>query len=207
MTLPSRTASGPVDRSRPPRPRTARPLTGRCNTATVLVRVAAAVALSAAALAGCSGDDGGADVDAASDPYAGQTDGDWQVQEAVDLAADDPLATRERPPLDWYGEYVRSDHTEMIRLSGHDASLGEARSEYEQLGFELSDVTVRGWGHGVAGNHPTDASSPEVLLVPSGSRTLMALSYDVPLEVLLEFMGSVEGAERDEWVDAGGVIR
>lgn len=177
------------------------------HTARVLVRLAVAVALSAAALTACSDDDAASDVNAPSDPYAVQTDDDWQVQQAVDLAADDPLATMERPALDWYGEYVRSDHAELVRLSAHDVGLSDARSDYEQLGFELSDVTVPGWGDGAAGNHPADASGPEVLLVPSGERTLVALSYDVPSGVLLEFMASVEGADRDEWVAAGGVIR
>lgn len=136
-----------------------------------------------------------------------QTDDGWQVQEAVDLATDDPLATRQRPPLDWYGEYVRSDYTEMVRLSGHAASLTDTRSKLEELGFEFRDVTIPGWEDGVAGSQPGDESSPEVLLVSSGKRTLMALSYDVPSEVLFEFMESVERSERDAWVDAGGVIR
>lgn len=173
----------------------------------MLVRLALAAALSAAALTACSDDDAASDVNAASDTYAVQADDDWQVQEAVDLAADDPLATSERPPLDWYAEHVRTDRTEMVRLSGHGDRLGDTRSEHEQLGFEFRDVTVPGWGEGLAGNHPADASSPELLLVSFGERSLMALSYDVPADVLLEFMGSVEGADRDEWVDAGGVIR
>lgn len=177
------------------------------HNGTVVVRLAVAVALGAVALAGCSDDEAASDGYAASATYAVQTDDGWQVQEAVDPAANDPLATRQRPPLDWYGEYVRSDHTEMVRLSGHDASLGDTRSALEQLGFEFSDAAVAVWGEGVAGRHPGDESSPELLLVPSGERTLMALSYDVPPDVLLDFMGSVEGAERDEWVDAGGVIR
>lgn len=170
-------------------------------------RVAVAVALSAVALVGCSGDDDANGLGATSDTYALQTDDGWQTQEAVDLAADDPLATRQRPPLDWYGEYVRSDYTEMVRLSGHDTGLSDARSELEQLGFQFSDVIVPGWEEGAAGNHPADESSPEILLVASGERTLMALSYDVLPTVLLDFMGSVEAADLDEWVDAGGVIR
>jgi hypothetical protein len=177
------------------------------HTETVLVRFTFAVALSTAALAGCSNDDAASGQNVTSDPYAVQTDDGWQAQEAVDPAADDAIATRERPPLDWYGEYVRSDYTEMVRLSGHGAGLSDTRSELEQLGFEFSAVTVPGWGEGVAGNHPADESSPEVLLVSSGERTLMALSYDIPRTVLLDFMESVEGADRDEWADAGGVIR
>jgi hypothetical protein len=95
----------------------------------------------------------------------------------------------------------------MVRLSGHDTGLSDTRSELEQLGFEFSDVTVPGWEGVVAGNHPGDGSSPEILLVASGERTLMALSYDVPRPVLVDFMGSVEAADQDKWVDAGGVIR
>lgn len=177
------------------------------HTGTVLVRLAFALTLGAAALAGCSGDDAASEVNAASSRYAVQTDDGWQVQEAVDLADDDPLATRQRPPLDWYAEYVRSDYTEMVRLSGHDARLSDTRSELEQLGFQFSDVTVPGWEDGVAAEHPADESSPEILLVSSGERTLMALSYDLPPDLLLDFMGSVERAGQDEWVAVGGVIR
>ena len=173
----------------------------------MLDRIGFAVILTAAALTGCSDDDATTGGNAASETYAVQTDDGWQLQEAVDLAADDPIATRQRPPLDWYGEYVRSDHTQMVRLSGHDATLSDTQSELEKLGFELRDVTLPGGGKGFAGNHPDDESSPEVLLVQSGERTIMALSYDVSPDVLLGFMASVEGADRDEWVNAGGVIR
>lgn len=173
----------------------------------MLVRIAFAIALSAAALAGCSDDDAAEDVDALAGTYAVQTDDGWEVQEAVDPAAADPLTERERPPLDWYAEYIRSDHTEMVRLSGHPASISETRAELEQLGFRFGDVIVPGRGDAVAGSHPGDQSSPEVLLLSSGERTLMALSYDVPRDVLLAFMGNVEGATRDEWLAAGGVIR
>lgn len=176
----------------------------RVHTGVVLVRLAFAAGVAAGALTGCSDDDGASDTGA----YAVQANDDWKMQEAIDLAPDDPFATRQRPPLDWYGEFVRSDHTEMVRLSGHDVRLSDARSQLEALGFVFSNVTVPGHGEGVVGNAPGDESGPELLLLASsGERTFMALSYDVQRDVLLEFMRSVEGAERDEWVDAGGVIR
>lgn len=78
------------------------------HTGDVLFRLGFGAALSAAALAGCA-DDAASDANATSDTYAVQTDDGWQVQEAVDLAADDPLATRQRPPLDCaaFGAAVR----------------------------------------------------------------------------------------------------
>lgn len=156
------------------------------HTGTMLVRLALAVALSAAALAGCSDDDAAGDVDALAGTYAVQTDDGWEVQEAVDPAAGDPRTESERPPLDWYAEYVRSDYTEMVRLSSHEANISETRAELERLGFEFSDAVIPGGRDGVAGRSPGDQSSPEVLSA---------------------FMGSIEGATRDEWLDAGGVIR
>lgn len=80
-------------------------------------------------------------MDALAGIYAVQTDDGWEVQEAVDPAADDPLTERERPRSDWYAATVL----------------------------------------------------PVVALVTSPVR---ALSHDVPCEVLLAFMGRIEGATR-----------
>lgn len=173
----------------------------------MLVRLVVVIGVSAVALAACSDGDVAGDIDAPAGIYAVQTDDGWQLQEAVDPTADDPVAANERPALDWYAEYVRSEYTEMVRLSGHGADVEAAQAGLEQLGFTFDSVTVAGHEEALAGADPRDESSPEVLLVKSGDRTLMALSYDVEREVLADFMQSVEVTGRDDWVAAGGVVR
>lgn len=106
----------------------------------MLIRLVVAVGLSAVVLTACSDD--GAVGDPPAEMYALQPDDSWQLHEAVDPKADDPLTARERPSLDWYAEYVRSQHTEMVRLSGHGADLEETRTELERLGFAFVSVGV-----------------------------------------------------------------
>lgn len=173
----------------------------------MLVRVVIVIGACAVALAACSNDDVAGDIDAPAEIYAVQTDDGWHLQEAVDPAADDPLTANERPALDWWAEYVRAKYTEMVRLSGHVADLEETQAELEQLGFTFDRVTVPGHEEALAGTDPRDESSPEMLLVKSGDRTLMALSYEVERGDLADFMQSVEVTGRDDWVAAGGVVR
>ena len=65
----------------------------------------------------------------------------WSLQEAVDPPEDDPLASTEQPPVDWYSEHVRTvpaaggTEGQMIRLSGHSASINEAQTALEGLGW------------------------------------------------------------------------
>ena len=61
-----------------------------------------------------------------------------------DPPADAPIASLERPPLEWYAEYVQSSTSQssMVRLSGHRATFDETRAALEELGFALDDVAT-----------------------------------------------------------------
>jgi hypothetical protein len=48
--------------------------------------------------------------------YAVMTDDAWTLQEAVDPPADSPIASIERPPLEWYAEYVQSSASGPSRI-------------------------------------------------------------------------------------------
>ena len=120
----------------------------------------------------------------------------WSLQEAVDPPEDDPLASTEQPPVDWYSEHVRTvpaaggTEGQMIRLSGHSASINEARTALEGLGWAFDSVAVDGW-EGVGGTSPSDPGSPAVVLLDNGSTTFMLLSYELTVDELAELTGSV----------------
>ena len=132
----------------------------------------------------------------------------WTLQEAVDPPVDDPIASLDRPPLDWYAEYVRSSPTEsqMVRLSGHRMTFDEARADLEDLGFEFADIEVDGW-RSIGGSATADPVGPAVVLLENGSTSLMVLTYELELDDLAEVAGTIEAVDEATWVDAGGVVR
>jgi hypothetical protein len=145
--------------------------------------------------------------------YAIVTNDDWSLQEAVDPPEDDPFASAERPPMDWYAEYVRTlpvpggSEGQMVRLSGHATPISDTRAALTQLGWDFTAIQIEGWD-GLGGTNPTDpASPPIVLLEDPGATTLMLLSYELSLDEVAAFAESVEITDEEAWVGAGGVIR
>lgn len=165
------------------------------------------------AVTGCSDDDLAQSSSRNSAPpdesvYALLTDDDWTLQEAVDPPADAPIASIERPPLEWYAEYVQSSANEsaMVRLSGHQATFDETRAALEELGFTLNDISLQQW-QGAGGSAPADPASPTIIVVANGETTLMMLSYEKNLDQLMAIADTVEGVDQSTWVAAGGVIQ
>jgi hypothetical protein len=143
----------------------------------------------------------------AAERYALQQDPGWELQEAVDPRPDDAIAAHDRPPMDWYAEYVRSSYTEMVRLSGHDATVAESRAALEAVDFSFEQADVAGFDLALSGRSEVDESGPSVLLLSGGPGTLILLSYEVGIEELAAFAGTVEAANEDEWRASGGVTR
>jgi hypothetical protein len=140
--------------------------------------------------------------------YAVLTDDAWTLQEAVDPPADAPIASIERPPLEWYAEYVQSSTSEsaMVRLSGHQASFDDTRSALEDLGFTLDDLSMQHW-RGAGGSAPADPASPTIVVLANGSTTLTALSHELDLDRLTAIAETIEGVDQSTWVAAGGEIQ
>lgn len=138
--------------------------------------------------------------------YAVLTDDAWTLQEAVDPPADAPIASIERPPLEWYAEYVQSSTSEsvMVRLSGHQATFDDTRSALEDLGFTLDDLSMQHW-RGAGGS--ADPASPTIVVLANGSTTLTALSYELDLDRLTAIAETIEGVDQSTWVAAGGDIQ
>jgi hypothetical protein len=166
------------------------------------------VAASVVASVGCGDDaESSGDDDGADEPYALLSDDAWVLQEAVDPPADDPISSIERPPLDWYAEYVRSSPTEsqMVRLSGHRTTFDDARTELEDVGFAFDVIEVDG-RRSVGGSAAGDPAGPAVVLLETGSTSLMVLSYELEVDDLAELADAIEAVDETTWVNAGGVL-
>lgn len=140
--------------------------------------------------------------------YAVLRDDAWRLQEAVDPLADDGVASVERPALDWYAEYVPKNSSSggTLRLSGHRATFHRARSELEELGFDLDEVDVDNWT-GVGGSTAETGSRPTLVLLDHGSSSLILLSYDLELDALTQLAAHVQSVDETAWIDAGGLVR
>ena len=166
------------------------------------------VLLIAPAASACSDNDTAQDkFTHTAERYALQKEPGWQLQEAVDPRPDDPIAANDRPPMDWYAEYVRSSYTEMVRLSGHAATVAQSRAALEAVNFSFEEADVAGFDLALSGGSALDESGPAFLLFPGGPGTLILLSYEVGTEELVAFAHTVEAANEDEWRASGGVTR
>ena len=175
---------------------------------------------SFAVLAGaCSGDDEGSeDRTAGTSCETGEGGShyfvfaapDWEFREAVDYPDDlGPLEAVE-PTLDWFAEHERLTPSAdgqtvegvSLRLSGHDASLDEQRSEL--VGADLRDQQIGGT-RALAGIGP-DGAPTVVTMAVADDYTLMLLSYGLDLEELIQIAADVQPACEQEWIEAGGEI-
>lgn len=128
----------------------------------------------------------------------------WELQEAVDPAADDPIATIERPPLLWYAEYEQgaADTPSRVRVSGHDGDLAAVLDALVP-GFGFEDRTIDGRPALVGrGNDPL---GPSVVVLEHGTTSVMVLSYELPVEQLADLATRVEEVDEAGWAAAGGV--
>lgn len=166
----------------------------------------------AVAVAACNGDaalPSGSRGDAIDRrPYAVLVADAWPLQEAVDLADDSPFNAVERPPLEWFAEYVAGspNGSSMIRLSGHLATFADTRSALQELGFTFGEIPLQHW-NGVGGSAPADPASPTIIVLDNASTTLMLLSYELELDQLTTIADKVEGVDQSAWITMGGVIQ
>lgn len=170
-------------------------------------------AIAATTLAGgCSSHSGTTSTskegNAAARHYALLADPSWTLQEARDLRPDDPLATAERPPLDWYDEYVLSsaNASQLVRISGHESTFDQSRVELEQQGFVFHAVPLDGWRAVGSRGIPGDTPQSAVLLLDNGDSSLLVGSAEVGLDELIALAAKIEPASAAAWVRAGGVI-
>ncbi len=138
----------------------------------------------------------------------------WKLREAIDPLTDDPLFEVEHPSLSWYAEYERfvPDPTDStitrglnVRLSGHEATLDEARESIEKLGIQFEAVTVSG-RRAVATTSNRDPSSPAIVLMETTFGSVQLLSHELDVADLIQLAEQTIDADADAWRGAGGVI-
>ncbi len=102
------------------------------------------------------------------------------------------------PSLDWYISYQRppAEAPQMVRLSGHRASIGELGASL--VGFSLEPVEVGG-SDALAGRS-SDPVGPSVVLLPlADDYTAMALSYELTVAELLSWAAALDEATEAAW--------
>ena len=129
---------------------------------------------------------------------------DWTLRQARKPGADDPLSSKVDPTLDWYAEHERypdPNHSESVRISGHDVPMAEL--EKTLAGFELRTRDVGGFEARV-GSGP---DGPRVVLLPvADDYAVLTLSYELDLSDLIQWSASLRRVDEAEWTARGGVI-
>jgi hypothetical protein len=123
----------------------------------------------------------------------------WKLKEALNLADGTPA----QPSLDWYAEYERFPtpmRSELVVLSGHEA----AALRKELASFALRPARVRD-SAGQAGTSP-DGQPSVVFFEPTDGYAVMALSNELGMDPLIQWMAEVQPASEEQWIDAGGRI-
>ncbi len=128
----------------------------------------------------------------------------WDQREAYKPRPDDPVSSRAEPSLDWFAEHERHpnpNQSQSVRLSGHDVPM--AALEETLRGFDFRVRRVQGVD-AKAGSSP---GGPHVVLLPvAAGYTVMALTYELSLDELVEWSSSLRAVDEAEWVQRGGVI-
>lgn len=144
----------------------------------------------------------------AAKPYALLRDDQWTIQEAIDPSADDPAASAQHPPTDWYVEYVNSSsasESQMVVVNGVEIGFEESISQLSALTFELNDVSTNGWR--AVGGTSREPTGPALLVLEHGERSIIVLSYELSLDELTVLAARIEPIDAAAWTSAGGVIR
>ena len=130
---------------------------------------------------------------------------EWKLHEARNPRPGGPLAQVE-PSLDWYAEYERSPDARRairVRLSGHAVASGMLQQELK--GFTFATAGGASWP--ALPGRPSDPTGPQVILFAvADDYTVMALSYELGPNEMIEWSHSLKPAEESTWVTRGGVV-
>jgi len=147
--------------------------------------------------------------------YALLADPAWTLKKAVDPPANGPMASIERPPLDWYDEYEHLSGPltpgvrvigQSVRISGSATNLARTETLLEAQGFKPQAVAVKGW-RAVQLSHPGDATPEAVIVLDRGTSVLVVLSYELTVEELARLASTIKLVDRSTWIAAGGVVQ
>ena len=146
-----------------------------------------------------------------SETYALLDNSAWTLQQAIDPPADSPFALADLPPVDWYDVYdkllQRGTTTEEVdlRISGHAACLNDAKALLHKRGFTVEAIEVKGWRamrSTLPEKHPA-----RILMLEHDDSVVMALSYALTFDELIQLAQQIKLVDRSEWIRAGGVVQ
>jgi hypothetical protein len=146
--------------------------------------------------------------------YALLVDPAWTLKSAVDPPSNDPVASMEQPPVDWYDEYEHfsgplapgtSVIGQSVRISGHATNLARTEALLTAKGFKSRGADAKGW-RAVHLRIPGDTPQA-VIVLDRGTSVLMVLSYELTIEELARLASTIKLVDRSHWISAGGVVQ
>lgn len=132
------------------------------------------------------------------------------ADEFVLAEAFDPLPGKipqqEQPSLDWYAEYEGPPKSspQRVRLSGH---LGDIESVAQEVNGLEPVATMVNQRKALMGSGPDPAGPSVVVFAIAEDQSAMALSYELPVEDLVDWSSKLEIATTAEWIAAGGEVQ
>jgi hypothetical protein len=143
--------------------------------------------------------------EAPSAVYLARPDDQWALKEAYNPLPENTLTRTVEPSLDWYAEYeappANSPH--RVRLSGHSGGVDQVAAELK--GFTLEPATVGSYD-GLAGVSSDPIGPSAVVFGVRANFSVMALSYELPVEELLAWADDLKIVTESEWADTGGRV-
>lgn len=137
--------------------------------------------------------------------YLARPDDEWNLKEAYNPLPENTLTRSVEPSLDWYAEYEAppANSPRRVRLSGHSGDMDQVAAELK--GFTLEPAMVGSYD-GMAGVS-SDPIGPSVLVFGvRANYSVLVLSYELPVEDLLEWSDDLKMATESEWTATGGRV-
>ena len=137
--------------------------------------------------------------------YLAQSDDRWTLKEAYNPLPENALTRGVEPSLDWYAEYEAppANSPRRVRLSGHAGDMDQVAAELK--GFALKPARVGSYD-GMAGTS-SDPIGPSVVVFGVGRNySALVLSYELPVEDLLEWSAHLKIATESQWTETGGRV-
>ncbi len=138
--------------------------------------------------------------------YLARSDDQWVLKEAHNPLPENTLTRVVEPSLDWYAEYEAppANSPRRVRLSGHSGDLNHVAGELK--GFTVVPATVGSYRALSARSPEPDGRPAVVIFAVRSDFSVLALSYELPVEDLLAWSDDLTIVTESEWVRAGGVV-
>jgi hypothetical protein len=137
--------------------------------------------------------------------YLARPDDQWKLKEAYNPLPENALTRGVEPSLDWYAEYDAPppNSPRRVRLSGHSGDMDQVAAELKGFAFEPAMV---GSYDGMAGMSSDPIGPSVVVFGVRANYSVLVLSYELPVEGLLEWSDDLKIVTESEWTETGGRV-